>query len=248
MSQVSRQVARRSAPPRRRTARRRAATAEVIVERIGTAIAERRLPPGTKLGEKALGEIFGVSRTKVRQALHRLATDKLVTLLPHRGAFVAQPTVLEAREVFEARRVLEPAVVARFVDVATPDQIETLLEHHAREQAAIATNDARAAQRLLGWFHVLIAEMAGNRVLADVLRELVMRSSLITLLYQTTADSRRSSEEHRELIAHIEKREVEQAVELAIRHLERVEAGLALREPSSEVVDLKSALAAAGAG
>lgn len=239
---------RRAVTPRSRAAARRAATAEFIVERIGAAIAERRLPPGTKLGEKALGEIFGVSRTKVRQALHRLATDKLVTLLPHRGAFVAQPTVREAREVFEARRVLEPIVVARFVEGATPDQIETLLQHHAQEQAAIAANDARSAQRLLGWFHVLIAEMAGNRVLAEVLRELVMRSSLITLLYQTTADSRRSSEEHRELITHIEKREVEQATQLAIRHLERVEAGLALREPTSEVVDLKSALAAVGAG
>lgn len=247
MSQTSRRAARHPVTLRSRAAGRRAATADAIVERIATAIAEHRLPPGTKLGEEALGEIFGVSRTKVRQALHRLATDKLVTLLPHRGAFVAQPSVREAREVFEARRVLEGPIVARFVAVATPDQIEALREHHAREQAAIAANDVRSAQRLLGWFHVLIAEMAGNHVLADVLRELVMRSSLITLLYQTTADSRRSSEEHRELIAHVEKREVEQAVELATHHLERVEAGLALREPSSEVVDLKSALAA-GAG
>lgn len=234
--------------PRRRAAKRRAATSESIFERIATAIAERRLPPGTKLGEEALGEIFGVSRTKVRQALHRLATDKLVTLLPHRGAFVAQPSVREAREVFEARRVLEGPIVARFTSVATPDQIEALREHHVREQAAIAANDAQATQRLLGWFHVLIAEMTGNRVLADVLRELVMRSSLVTLLYQTTADTTRSSDEHRELLTYIEKRDVEQAVELAIRHLERVEAGLALREPSSEVVNLKAALAAAGAG
>ena len=90
---------------------------ESIVARIAEAIAAHKLPPGTKLGEEALGEIFGVSRTKIRQALFQLAGDKLVTLIPGRGAFVAQPSVREAREVFEARRVIESSIVARFIDI-----------------------------------------------------------------------------------------------------------------------------------
>jgi DNA-binding GntR family transcriptional regulator len=82
-----------------------------IVESITTAIVERRLMPGTKLAEQKLADIFGVSRTLVRQALNQLSRDRLVTLEPARGAFVAKPSVEEARQVFEVRAMLEAAMV-----------------------------------------------------------------------------------------------------------------------------------------
>ena len=72
------------------------------------AIHEHRLPPATKLGEDELGEAYGISRTVVRAALHALSHRRLVELRRNRGAFVAQPSVREAREVFEARALLEP--------------------------------------------------------------------------------------------------------------------------------------------
>ena len=70
---------------------------ERIVESITSAIIERRLMPGTKLSEQKLGDIFQVSRTLVRQALNQLSRDRLVTLERARGAFVAMPSVEEAR-------------------------------------------------------------------------------------------------------------------------------------------------------
>ena len=79
-------------------------TADTIHARIYDAIVEQRLPPGTKLGEETLCEIFGVSRTMIRRVLQRLASEHVVEARPHRGAFVARPSVEEAREVFEARR------------------------------------------------------------------------------------------------------------------------------------------------
>ena len=85
----------------------------VIYERIWTAIVDHSLPPGTKLTEDRLGEIFGVGRTRIRQVLFQLAHEGVVTLQHNRGAFVAQPSVREAREVFEARRAIEWAVIAR---------------------------------------------------------------------------------------------------------------------------------------
>src|SRR5882724_12826152 len=84
-----------------------------IVESINTAIVERRLMPGTKLAEQKIADIFKVSRTIVRQALHQLSRDKLVTLEPARGAKVAQPSMEEARQVFEVRRMLETAMIKR---------------------------------------------------------------------------------------------------------------------------------------
>jgi DNA-binding GntR family transcriptional regulator len=216
---------------------------EAIHERIADAIAAHRLPPGTKLGEEALGEIFGVSRTKIRQALFQLAGDKLVTLIPGRGAFVAQPSVREAREVFEARRVIESAIVARFVEIATQKDIDALNDHIVLEGEAIQGGSAQSRNHLLGDFHEVIARTAGNAVLTEILSELVARTSLITLFYQNTRGAADSLEEHRQLLKAIRKRDTAAAVELMHRHLSNVEHGLVLREETPAGADLRAALA-----
>ena len=163
---------------------------DAIYARISEAIAAHRLPPGAKLGEEALGDIFGVSRTKIRQALFHLASDKLVTLIPGRGAFVAQPTVREAQEVFEARRIVEAAVMTQFVARATDKDIAALHKHLAAQKRASATGNTQSRNHLLGDFHTVIAQFAGNAVLAEIVGELVARTSLITLFYQNTCAAR----------------------------------------------------------
>lgn len=213
-----------------------------IHARIAEAIAAHRLAPGAKLGEEALGEIFGVSRTKVRQALFRLASDKLVTLIPGRGAFVAQPTVREAREVFEARRTIEAAVIAMFVERAGEREIAELHAHIALQKDASAGDDVKARNHLLGDFHNVIARLAGNAVMAEIVEELVARTSLITLLYQNTRGAVESLEEHRELMNAIDRRDAAAAVRLMTTHLDDVENGLVLKEESRAPVDLRAAL------
>src|SRR5450631_4595541 len=84
-----------------------------IADSITSAIVERRLMPGTKLAEQKIADVFKVSRTLVRQALMQLGRDKLVTLEPARGARVAEPSIQEARQVFEARNLLETAIIKR---------------------------------------------------------------------------------------------------------------------------------------
>ena len=216
---------------------------EAIHTRIAEAIAAHRLPPGTKLGEEALGEIFGVSRTKIRQALFQLAGDKLVTLIPGRGAFVAQPSVREAHEVFEARRVIEAAIVARYLEVATNGDIEALADHITLEEQAIAGGSAQSRNHLLGDFHEVIARTAGNGVLTEILSELVARTSLITLFYQNTRGAAVSLDEHRQLLEAFRKRDANAAVGLMHQHLSNVECGLVLREETPAGADLRSALA-----
>src|SRR5205809_5131422 len=70
-----------------------------IAERMFGGIMEHRLPPGLKLVEGKLAGVFGVSRTKIRLALARLAHDNVLSVFAHRGSFVASPTVAEARYV-----------------------------------------------------------------------------------------------------------------------------------------------------
>src|SRR5262252_8793169 len=83
-----------------------------ICATIHEAVLDHRLPPGTKLKEVALAEIFGVTRAVIRKALGRLAHMRLVELRPNRGAVVASPSVDEARDLFAARRAIEGAIVS----------------------------------------------------------------------------------------------------------------------------------------
>jgi DNA-binding GntR family transcriptional regulator len=222
--------------------RRQPNSTETIVARITNALVEQRLPPGTKLGEVALGEVFGVSRTKIRQALIRLAQDKLVTLLPARGAFVTKPEPRDARELFDARRVIERVLIERFTASATRAQITTLREHIARERAAITAADAALRNRLLGEFHVLIAEMVGNTVIAELLRELMQRSTLVTLHYQNARAASCSSAEHTALLDAVRQRDAIKAVRLMEQHLTHVEQDLALPGSNVPVFDLRAVL------
>jgi DNA-binding GntR family transcriptional regulator len=213
-----------------------------IVEALTRAIVEHRLQPGTKLAEQRLADHFGVSRTLVRQALFQLAQKHLVRMEPARGAFVAAPTVLEARQVFQVRRLLEAEMVREFIRTVTPARIKALREHIAQEKAAMGSDDASERQQLLGDFHVRIAELAGNGVLAQILRDLVSRSSLITLMYQRDSFAAHSQEEHVELVKALAAKDEKRAVKLMDEHLLHVEQSLAF-ERTIPTHDIALALA-----
>ena len=210
-----------------------------IVESVTTAIIERRLMPGTKLAEQQIGDIFGVSRTLVRQALNQLSRDRLVTLEPARGAFVAQPGVQEARQVFEVRAMLEAAMVKQLCAVVTDAQIAELRAHLKAEAAAVARTDVSGRTRLLADFHVVLARMLGNQVLAEMLVDLLTRSSLIALMYQSSHSAEHSQEEHVAIVDALERRDARAAVRLLESHLGNVERNLRL---NPRVSDLASAL------
>jgi DNA-binding GntR family transcriptional regulator len=203
------------------------ATTPAIVEALTRAIVDHRLQPGTKLAEQKLADHFGVSRTLVRQALFQLVQKHLVKMEPARGAFVAAPTVEEAQQVFRVRRLLEGEMTREFLRAMTPAKLKALREHVAQEKAALAGNDSTQRQQLLGDFHVRMAELAGNGVLAQILRDLVSRSSLITLMYQRAGAEAHSQEEHVELLKALAARDEKRAVKLMEDHLLHVEQSLA---------------------
>src|SRR5215216_1345657 len=125
-----------------------------MYERMVSAILDHRLPPGTKLVEDKLAAAFGVSRTRVRPVLVRLANEQVVTLIPNRGATIAQPSEQEAREVFEARLLIEPRLVELFIAKAGKADIKRLQTCIEDEEAARVAGDMRRAIRLSGDFHL----------------------------------------------------------------------------------------------
>ena len=217
---------------------------DLIVQALTRAIVDHRLQPGAKLAEQKLADHFGVSRTLVRQALFQLSQKRLITLEPARGAFVASPSGDEARQVFAVRRMLEVELTRAFVRAATPADISALRAHVAAEQAAVAEEDVAGRTELLGDFHVRMAELLGNEVLAQVLRELLARCAVATLMYQSSHAAHDSAAEHAELVECFAQGNVTQAVKLMREHLDHVEAGLNLDRPAP-THDIESALALA---
>ncbi len=201
-------------------------TTQKIADAITTAIVERRLMPGTKLAEQQIADIFKVSRTLVRQALNQLSRDHLVTLEPARGAFVATPSVEEARQVFEVRRLLEGALVKQLCASVTDAQVAQLRAHLASEAEAVARTDVTGRTRLLADFHVLLARMIGNEVLAQLLADLLSRSSLISLMYQSAHSAEHSADEHVAIVDAIERRDARAAMRLMDGHILNVERNL----------------------
>lgn len=236
--------------PRRRgspSTRRRVAAPlgeDAIYERVMTAIFEHRLPPGTKLGEDRLAGIFGVSRARIRRVLPRLAHDGVVHLEPNRGAFVAKPTVHEARDVFEARRVIEPAIVQRLLQ--KPDRralITRLRQHVTAERHARTANDVRAIVRMSGEFHILLAEMAGNASLTRAMRELATLTCLIIALYDKPSVPHCLGDEHAAIVDALAASDGKRVAQLMIEHLNHVEDGLDLSVTEASPIDLEAALA-----
>lgn len=221
-----------------------------MYERMVSAILDHRLPPGTKLVEDKLAAAFGVSRTRVRPVLVRLASEQVVTLTPNRGASIAQPTPEEALEVFEARRLIEPRLVELFIANATDAHIAALRACVDEEESARAGGDMRRAIRLSGDFHLHIAQAAGHQTLGRILRELVSRTSLILMTYSPSHAREREEatacgcREHRALIDAIRLRDAKEAARRMLDHLARIETQLEFTPPASEVPDLATLLGA----
>jgi len=199
-----------------------------IVDAVTMAIVERRLMPGTKLVEQQIADVFSVARTVVRQALNRLSRDRLVTLEPARGAFVAMPSIDEARQVFQVRRLVEGGMARQLAHDITDAQIEQLRAHLRDERGAVSRNDVSGRTRLLADFHVVLARLLGNEVLAQLIADLLSRSQLIALMYQSGHSAEHSQAEHVQIVEALEKRDGRAAARLMEQHLSSVERNLRL--------------------
>jgi DNA-binding GntR family transcriptional regulator len=209
-----------------------------IADAITTAIVERRLMPGTKLAEQQIADIFKVSRTLVRQALNQLSRDHLVNLEPARGAFVAEPSIEEARQVFAVRKMIEVQMARELCAQVTPEQVARLREHLRHEADAVARTDVTGRTRLLADFHVVLARLLGNEVLAQLLADLLSRCSLIALMYQSAHSAEHSAEEHVAIVDAIERGDARTATRLMASHLGNVERNLRLHPRAGSLAEL----------
>lgn len=210
--------------------------AMMIRDHLRDAIVDRRLAPGTKLNEAEVGTLFDVSRTVVRAALQALAFEGLVKSERNRGAFVANPTPDEARQVFASRRLIEPGLALAAAQRITSREVAAFRErlHDESELLNQRGPTARRAEiHASGDFHLLLAKVAGNTILLRFMEELVARSSLVIALYGRSGASSCGHGEHASILAALERRDGELASKLLLTHIDHIEADLDLRNTSS---------------
>lgn len=215
-----------------------------IAQQVVEAILAQKLAPGERLGEQELAELFGVSRTLVREALMQLQARGFVEVRSRRGWYVVEPSVEEARDAFSARRIIEAGIIG---DAGKPMQtvVRRLRGHIAEERKAIEGADAATRAFLLADFHVCLAECLGHKLLVDVLRDLTARTTLAATLYQSKHDASESCDEHAAIVAALEKGRLDVARERMLDHIGNVEAALqpqASEEPAA-AQRLRAALA-----
>lgn len=196
-----------------------------VYDSILSAILELRIPPGTRLREEALAEQFQVSRTLVRQALHRLAQDQVIELRHNRGAVVPSPTFEEAHQVFDARRLLECDVARRLAGALEPAQLDELHALVRAEERATLAHDRPQAIRLSGEFHRALARMSGNPLLCRMLDGLLPTTSLLMALYQREGRPACVAHRHVELIEALQRQPATAASEMR-KHLKELERSL----------------------
>jgi len=217
-------------------------TAEEITAQLSEAVHEHRLKPGVKLREDEVSEVFGVSRTIVRQALRNMAFGGLLTIEKNRGASVSKPTLKEAHEVFQARALLEPSTARAAAERTTPVDIARLQRHIKEEHEALDKGQLGLALKLSGDFHLEIARIADQQTIEHFLKQLISRSSLVIALYWKRRNALCENNSHHTIVEALRNNDGSVAEDLMTGHLLDIYSQLDLREYEEESISLREAL------
>lgn len=214
----------------------RKASDQSIYDAIYEAVLTQRLPPGSRLPEVALSELFGVSRSIVRKALTRLASDHVIEQQPNQMAMVSRPGVEETRQIFAARRLVESEVMRLTAGTLNKTRLQELKRLVKDEKVAHDSGRDQDRVHCSMAVHRFLARHCPNHVLGRMMRDLVLRTSIVIALYKTPSITACFlGDDHARLADLIAKGDGEQAAALADRHLHTLEGLLDLNDHSHPI-------------
>ena len=219
---------------------RDAPSVESVYRSVMEAIVDQRLLPGTRLNELAMCEAFKLSRREMERVFSRLAFENVVRMVANRGAFVASPDAIEARAIFAARKTIESGIVELAAARASGADFKVLAKNISDEESHRRAGRMRDAVRLSGQFHLLLSDIADNVILADQVRQLVARTSLVTSLYDNPSEMGCWHDDHNKLIGHLRAHQTKRAADLMRRHLDDLEESLDLGRKISNKTNLRA--------
>jgi DNA-binding GntR family transcriptional regulator len=201
------------------------ANAKSLEERVFLALREEILggqfKKGDTLTEVALSTRYGVSRTPLRGALHRLAEEGLIEIVPNRGAVVIGIGREELVDIYKIRMRLEGLASREATEKISDADIERLKESVELAEFYIKRQDTEHLKELDSEFHDIIYRASGNRLLYKTLSEL--HGNIQFYRKRSIAVEGRlekSISEHREILAAIERRDADEADRLTSLHIE----------------------------
>jgi DNA-binding GntR family transcriptional regulator len=221
------------------------AKASEISDRIVDAILAKKLAPGCRLGEQQLTGLFGCSRTIVREALARLSARGIIKVSARRGWYLIEPSHEDAREAFEARLVIETGLLRNSAPLQA-SAVQNLRAHLKQQKTALKGGDSGLRSLLLGDFHVCLARCLGNKLLADTIRDLSVRTSLVAIHYQSGDQAEKSFHEHEGIVSALETRDMRLAERLMTEHLGTWDTKLRVPAKDDPLSQLRRALAPIG--
>ncbi len=187
-------------------------------------IVSGELAPGDQLGEEALAEKCGVSRTPIRDPLRRLESDLLVSRSESHRSFVADWSLDDIGDVFELRAMLEGHAARRAAERMNDDTLKQLRACNASLKKAIAANppDVDRFLERNREFHNLILQVAASRRLVSLLASLIEQPVVWRTAHHYGADElRRSCGEHEELLSAFARRDGSWAEAIMSGHIRR---------------------------
>lgn len=175
--------------------------------RIKEEIRSNRMPPGFQLPEPELAIRFGMSRTPLHEAVIRLEAEGLVEVIPRRGVRVLPVNPKDMAEIYEILTALEPeAAAALALRRPSADELAPLDAATTAMEAALEVNDLEAWAEADDLFHKTLVEMHGNRRMSDVVAHMYDQAHRVRMqtLYLRPKPVR-STQEHREILEHLER-------------------------------------------
>jgi DNA-binding GntR family transcriptional regulator len=195
-----------------------------VLRLIEQAVMDHRLPPGTKLKEVELAQVFGVKRGAIRKVLTRLVHSRLADQQPNKGVTVAKPSVKEAHDLFSARRAIECSTLESLAAKITVKQIKQLRKMLDEEQSCYQEGDSQRAIALSIEFHQVLASMADNDVMTGFLNDIIRRTPLVILTHLgDTTQNHCRNQEHDAIVDALENGDGEKAGRIMGQHLSHIE-------------------------
>jgi DNA-binding GntR family transcriptional regulator len=172
-----------------------------VHERLREAILTRTLKPGARLDQNQIAEYLNVSLAPVREALKGLEAEGLVTILPRRGAFVAEISTTDLDELYFTRALIEGETIYHAVPHMTQQHIADLQQLINRMRQATAAGDINTYISLNREFHLGIYTCLNNQLLLQLIHNLWKRSELYRYRYMFIKhDVERVHQEHQAIL------------------------------------------------
>ncbi|WP_029165232.1 GntR family transcriptional regulator [Aminiphilus circumscriptus] len=196
-------------------------SADYVYQELRHRIITKQLKPGQRLPEVNIAVQMGVSRTPVREALRRLASEGLVLVIPNSGARLASPSRREIEDAYVVREQLESLAIRLAVGRLSDRHLRRLEETVIAEERAFEEKNLELYLEVNESFHRIIAEASGNRVLADYVENILARTNVYIVFYDPFYDieTNPSIAEHRAIVNALRLRDEEKAVALMREHL-----------------------------